>query len=91
MLHEQSINTAAFEYYGRLGKVKRFVDAHYADHVTLKQVADVACLEAKYFSSYFHLKTGVRFVDWVAWVRVKHARQLLTETNAAYLRKKAEI
>jgi len=77
MVSQQNINTAAFDYYGRLGKVKRFVDEHYADRVTLKKVADIACLEEKYFSTYFHSKTGVRFVDWVAWVRVGHAMDVL--------------
>lgn len=77
MIIERDINTAAFDYYGRLGKVKRFVDEHYADRVTLKNVADIACLEEKYFSTYFHSKTGVRFVDWIASVRVAHAMDLL--------------
>lgn len=77
MVSQQNINTAAFDYYGRLGKVKRFVDEHYADRVTLKKVADIACLEEKYFSTYFHSKTGVRFVDWIAWVRVSHAMDVL--------------
>ncbi len=77
MVSEQAINAAAFDYYGRLGKVKRFVDEHYADRVTLKKAADIACLEEKYFSTYFHSKTGVRFVDWIAWIRVAHAMSLL--------------
>jgi len=42
MVSQQNINTAAFDYYGRLGKVKRFVDEHYADRVTLKKVASIA-------------------------------------------------
>ena len=77
MLSEQDINSAAFTYYERLGKVQRFVDEHYADRITLKKAADIACLEEKYFSTYFHSKTGVRFVDWVAWVRVAHAMDML--------------
>ena len=77
MVSEQNINTAAFDYYSRLGKVKRFVDEHYADRVTLQKMADIACLEQKYFSTYFHSKTGMRFVDWIASVRVDHAMDLL--------------
>ncbi|MCH8135663.1 MAG: helix-turn-helix transcriptional regulator [Proteobacteria bacterium] len=81
MICEQDINIAAFEYYGRLGKVKRFVDEHYADPVSLKKAAEIACLEEKYFSVFFHAKTGVRFVDWIAWVRVAHAKDLLRREN----------
>lgn len=77
MFREQDINPAAFAYYRRLGKVQRFVDEHYADRITLQQAADVACLEKKYFSTYFHSKTGVRFVDWISWVRVCHAKELI--------------
>ena len=77
MLREQNINTAAFAYYGRLGKVQRFVDQHYADRITLKDAADIACLEEKYFSHLFHQKTGLRFVDFVSYVRVKEAKQLI--------------
>ncbi len=81
MINEQDINTAAFDYYGRLRKVKRFVDEHYADRITLKRAADIACLEEKYFSTYFHVKTGIRFNDWIASVRVAHAIELIRLNN----------
>ena len=81
MVGEPDINYAAFDYYGRLGKVKRFVDEHYADRLTLKTVADIACLEEKYFSNYFHTKTGVRFVDWIAWVRIGRAMDMLRQED----------
>lgn len=74
---EQDINFAAFAYYRRLGKVRQFVDEHYADRITLEQAADIACLEKKYFSTYFHSKTGVRFIDWISWVRITHAMEIL--------------
>ena len=77
MVYEQDINPAAFSYYGRLRKVQRFVEEHYADRITLKNAADIACLEEKYFSTYFHSKTGVRFVEWITWVRIAHAMELL--------------
>ena len=76
-LDADCIRHAAFEYYARLGKVKRYVDGHFAEDVTLKTAAEVACLEKKYFSSYFHTKTGVRFVDFVSYVRVDRAKYLI--------------
>ena len=81
MISKKDINNAAFAYYGRLGKVKSFVDEHYADHITLKQAADIACLEEKYFSTYFRAKTGIRFHDWIASVRVTHAIDLIRHDN----------
>jgi len=71
------INRAAFEYYARLGKVKQYIDLHFAEDVTLKTAADIACLEEKYFSSFFRVKTGVRFVDFVSYVRVEEAKNLI--------------
>jgi YesN/AraC family two-component response regulator len=82
-LDASRISQAAFEYYARLGKVKRYIDLHFAEEVTLKSAADVACLEEKYFSSFFHTKTGIRFVDFVAYVRVDRAKQLLKEHDTS--------
>ncbi len=77
------INHAAFDYYGRLGKVKKFVELHYAEQVTLKTAADVACLEKKYFSTFFHAKIGVRFIDFVSYLRVDHAKQLMRQEDTS--------
>jgi len=77
MFREQDIKSAAFAYYRRLGRVRRYVDEHYADRITLEKAAGIACLEKKYFSTYFHSKTGVRFVDWITWIRISHAMELL--------------
>ena len=81
MFREQDINSAAFAYYRRLGRVQQFVDEHYADRITLEKAADIACLDKKYFSTYFHSKTGVRFVDWISWVRISHAMELIRREN----------
>ena len=85
MISAHDINQSAFDYYSRLKKVKRFVDEHYADRITLKTVADIACLEEKYFSTYFHSKTGVRFVDWIACVRVGRAMELIRRRDKPIL------
>ena len=71
------INHAAFTYYGRLQKVKQYVDQHFTENITVKMAADVACLEKKYFSNYFHTKTGVRFTDYVSRMRIDHAKKLM--------------
>ena len=71
------IKHAAFDYYRRLRRVKRYIDRHYAEDVTLSNAASIACLEEKYFSHFFHKKTGVRFVDFLSYVRVEHAKRLL--------------
>ena len=39
----------------------------------MKGAAGVAGLNEKYFSTYFHRKTGIRFSEWVNSVRVVQA------------------
>lgn len=63
MFCEQDFNSAAFTYYRRLGRVRQFVDQHVADQITLEKTANIARLEKRHFSTYFHSKTGVRLID----------------------------
>lgn len=82
MLDALEINHAAFSYYDRLGRVKRYVERHYRDEdLSLAKLASVAGLERRYFSSFFHDKTGVRLMDWVTWVRVREAIALMKTRN----------
>ncbi|MCP4204379.1 MAG: helix-turn-helix transcriptional regulator [bacterium] len=76
-----SINRNAFSYFNRLKRVERFVQAHYAEDISRKAVAEVAALEEKYFSTFFREKTGVRFRDWLTLVRVSRAMALLRSRN----------
>ena len=71
------INYRRIAYDVRLDRVNRFVDQHYADPLTLEKVANVAGLEKSYFSRYFHKKTGVCYHDWLHWIRVNHAIDLM--------------
>lgn len=75
------IRNKAFSYYPPLARVARYVEQHLNEHISLKQAATVACLEEKYFSVYFHEKTGVCFSDWINYVRVNKAVQLLTQCD----------
>lgn len=86
MLTERSfdpadIHSAAFHYYARLGRLKRFVDAHYHEPLPLRVAARVAGLEATYFSKFFHEKTGVCYREWLRWVRVRRAIELMQRRN----------
>ncbi len=71
------INHRRFDYDVRLERVNRFVDQHYADPLPLERVAIVAGLEKSYFSKYFHKKSGVCYHDWLHWIRVNHAIDLM--------------
>lgn len=77
----ENINLDAFDYYRRLNRVKRHVEANFRSRFSLEDAANVAGLEKKYFSSYFKSKTGMCFKDWVAGVRIEHARAMMMKQN----------
>lgn len=76
-----SIQSDAFRYYARLGRLKRFVDDHYTEPLPLRVAARVAGLETTYFSKFFHQKTGVCYREWLSWVRVSQAIDLMAKRN----------
>lgn len=82
MFDDRQINQAAFAYYDRLRRVKCYVEGHYGDEdLSLTKLASIAGLERRYFSTFFHNKTGVRLMDWVTYVRVSEAIALMRTRN----------
>lgn len=65
------------EYYPRLRAVADYVGHHLDRHIALTDVARVAGLERKYFSTYFHSKSGIRFTEWLRQLRVNRAKDLI--------------
>lgn len=72
----EGINWRAFEYYPALGKVKEYTELHYSNGTSLEVAAKVAGMESTYFSSFFRQKVGVRFVDWMRYLRISRAMAL---------------
>ena len=60
----------AFQYYHRLQEIKRFIEEHYMEEISLKKAARIAGLEKKYFSTFFHRKVGVGFKHWLTHLRI---------------------
>ena len=81
MFDPQQINSDAFNYYARLQRVKAYVTKHIFDDVSLRHVASVAGLEHKYFSTFFHAKAGVPFKQWVSYLRVMRAKEMISNAN----------
>ena len=69
-VRSQTIRETAFRYYGRLGRLERYVAEHLTEPITAERAAEVTGLETKYFSTFFRPKVGVRFKHWVGHVRV---------------------
>lgn len=81
MIDPSRINDAAFRYYTGLRKVKDFVDSHFESPISLAAAAHAAGLEQKYFSTFFHTKAGIRFRDWLAYIRVSKAIEMMKDQN----------
>lgn len=79
-------NPQAFSYYSRLAKVRKYVEENLDSDLSLKAVAEVAGMERGYFSRFFRQKTGVRFTNWVASLRVERAMDLMRSANRSITR-----
>lgn len=69
--------------HGRLREVFEFVDAHYAERVSLPMAAKIAELGRAQFHAVFKKAAGMTFLDYVNQVRLARAAQLLRETDRA--------
>ena len=81
MLDLKQINEWAFEYYAPLRRVKQYVRDNSAENISLEQVAQIAGMERKYFSTFFHKKVGICFRYWLMGVRIGNAISLMEHEN----------
>jgi AraC-like DNA-binding protein len=80
-LELKACNEEAFEYYPRLTRVRDFVTRNFEDSISLAQAADVAAMEKTYFSFFFHDKVGVTFRDWLQYLRISRALEMMAEQD----------
>jgi YesN/AraC family two-component response regulator len=73
----------AFDYYPRLTNVRNYVNQHLSENFTLRDAAQIACLEEKYFSTFFHQKTGICFSHWLARLRIEEAKEIIKNKNTS--------
>ncbi|MGG1517420.1 AraC family transcriptional regulator [Paenibacillus oryzisoli] len=69
------------EQYTLASSVKAYVAEHYANpDISLAQVSDEFAVNVKTLSRIFKEEIGEKFVDYLARIRMDHAKQLLEET-----------
>ena len=66
----------SFSYYPQLSRVRQYVQDHIGERITLRDAAGIACLEPKYFSSFFRSKAKITFSEWLRLVRVMRSAEL---------------
>lgn len=65
----------------RVEKVLDYVRMHFADPISLKQVACIANMTEVSFSRFFKQRTGKTFVECVNEIRIDHASRMLADTT----------
>ena len=65
-----------------LSQVFRFIDAHYAEHISLSDVADAVGYAPAYLTDLMRRDTGRTVLAWITERRMAAARDLLLETDA---------
>lgn len=66
--------------YGKAGmiqKIKRYLETHYADNITLQDVADEICLDKSYLGRLFKEECQMTVMGWLREVRLAKAKELL--------------
>jgi two-component system, response regulator YesN len=62
-------------------RVKKFIEEHYFEDITLETVASIAFMNPYYFSSFFKKQTKQNFKQYLTKIRMDHASHLLLHSD----------
>lgn len=68
-------------YPDRLIDVIKFLKQNLQEQISLRQVADIACMTAQSFCRFFKKRTKKSFSHFLSDLRIAHARELLIQTD----------
>ncbi len=60
---------------------KEYLETHYTEDISLESVAEQVNISPQYYSKLIKKTTGFNFIDWLSMLRVKKAKELLTNSN----------
>lgn len=66
---------------GQIQQAIKYINANFAENITLKDVASVLHMEETYFSKKFKQLTGLGFKEFLIQTRIKKAEELLAYTD----------
>lgn len=69
------------KYIHRLGHITSYVRDHYAEDITLDQIAGEVSLNPDYFTRFFKKYMGMTFLDYVNSIRLEHIARDLLDTD----------
>lgn len=64
-----------------LSPVIDYIDKNYSSDITLEELARLAGVGREYFCTIFRRKTGMRPFEYIAAIRIREAKKLLTYTE----------
>ncbi|SFL25329.1 two-component system, response regulator YesN [Paenibacillus sp. 1_12] len=59
-------------------EIEAFIQAHYGEDITLQSIAERHHMSESYFSRLFKKQVGTSFLEYVTHIRIRHAKELLT-------------
>jgi two-component system response regulator YesN len=68
-------------YDGIVRKAMQFIDEHFAESISVKDVADEVCVSESYFKSVFKKGSGYSYSEYLTRVRMEKAKELLHTTE----------
>ena len=80
---DDGINLQDSVHSDRLLDVIRYMNDHFDEHITLKQVADIACMTEPSFSRFFKVRTKVTFSRYLENIRINRSLELLIQSDNA--------
>ncbi|NLK26748.1 MAG: helix-turn-helix transcriptional regulator [Clostridiales bacterium] len=60
---------------------KEYLEAHFTEDITLEDAAAQVNISPQYFSKLIKKTTGFNFIDWLSMMRVRKAKELLSNSN----------
>jgi two-component system response regulator YesN len=60
---------------------REFLEQHYAEDISLEDVAEQVNISPQYYSKLIKKTTGFNFIDWLSMLRVKKAKELLNNSD----------
>ncbi len=81
-LHQQvsaSANTGLVPRYGRLKPVLNYIDAHYAEAITLKDLANLLSVTPQHLCTLFRKTMNTRIFEYINLVRIKKSKEYLLD------------
>lgn len=70
-----------FKYMQRLGQITSYVKEHYAEDITLNQIAEEVSLNPDYFTRFFKKYMGLTFLDYLNSIRLEYIARDILETD----------